>query len=172
VGLLLAAEAVRPVPPAVFGATALRAGALAALAAGAGGFSLPLAPVPLLVTLPAALAYLWSLAVADGEEGAGSREQGAGSREQGAEDHAARSTFHVSRFTFHIVRLAWAGLGVALLLGGPALPAPWDILLAAGALIGVMGLGRGPALHDWAVRTQAVGWLALGVALAAALLPG
>jgi hypothetical protein len=172
-GLLLTAEAVLPAPlgnPAAFGTTALRAGALAALAASAGGLGLPLPPAPLLVALPAALAYGWGLAIA---EGAGGREPGAGDQRLETEAHAIRSPFHVSRFTFHAIWLGWAGLGSGLLLmEGGALPAPWDMLLAGGALLGAAGLRRMPGLYAWAGRTQGIGWLALGVALVAALLAG
>jgi hypothetical protein len=153
---------------------------VAALAAGGGSFAIPLAlPPDLLIALPAALAYAWSLAVAECGMRNADFDQGSGIRDQGSEDYATRNTlhvsrftFHASRFTFHVLWLGWAGLGRSVLLAGLALPAPWDIAGAGGMLIAAAVLGRLPAVPRWAARTQAIGWLALGVALITTLLPG
>ena len=179
-GLLLAARLIAPgsVLPVTGlpGGPALCAGALAALAAGAGSLALPLSPLPPQVALLAALAYLAGLGTADGEMPR--RDQGSGIRDQGSDDatrntqYAIHNTFHVSRFTLQTVWLGWAGLGGALALVAVPAPAPGGGLPAGLLLIGAGGLRLVPGRERWATPVAGIGWLALGGALLAILLPG
>jgi hypothetical protein len=169
-GLLLAAGAVTGAATPggqVDRGLALSAGALAAFALAAGRLGLPLLPVSPLVAGPALLAYAWGLLSADHAW----RAAGSDTVEDRTALSASSAPFSLSRYTFHLIWLSWVGLGGALLGAGARLgSAPLDAVLMGGLLLLAGALHQVASLRTLARRTQALGWVALGVALLLALL--
>lgn len=139
-GLLLAAAGLAGAQARPGGGVGLCAGAVGVLVAGAGSLGLPFAAVPLLVALWAAVAYAWGLA-----------------------SLGAPTKFRSPAILRLLLWLGWAGLGGLI-------PAPWNLLPVAGALVLLLAWAGRPALATLAHRTGWLGWLGLAVALIALLL--